>query len=270
MTDVLFNFTNRCNLQCRHCYAGCGPEGETMSMENIEKVLEHIPKDTEIFSISGGEPFMEQKKMMRIIRQINEMQMPHAKVAVLTNGFWLRNEESAYAIIKDLMASGLKCLGITSADRFHLEQGLDASYLNKNIHSIMQRLYDEGVSAMEIRSWGSNAAHPFGRGKSIKKKEQSSASMCSIIHGKGVEPTIVPDGLVYPCCWRVTPSIGSALESPLEELVGNMAKSELFSALLRGGPRRAAQVLSVYRTDDEASYIYNPCAKCEEIFRGIR
>lgn len=300
MTGVLFNFTNRCNIQCRHCYASCGPEGETMSMENIVKVLEHIPKDTETLSISGGEPFMERERMMQMLGYINENKkkiLPKGEIALLTNGFWIRNTGTAYRILKEVYEQGIRNLDVTSNDKFHREQGINtkrhAGDIYIPLYKLMQKLSAEkgkrcnliggGMSistdshGKEFRAVvpiGANVAYPFGRGRNIKNHERRGFSQCNIrtYHGYMLthdELAVAPDGKAYPCCWRVTPSIGSAIESPLEELVGNMAKSELFSALLEEGPAGAARALGVYREEDKEIYERNPCVKCEEIFRGI-
>lgn len=300
MTNVLFNFTNKCNLKCRHCYASCGPEGETMDMENIVKVLEHLPKDTEILSISGGEPFVERERLRGLLRYINENKsriLPAAKIALLTNGFWIRNSEQAYNALKDIYEQDVSFFSITSDDQFHREQGIHINWhagdCYISLHKLMQKLSAEkgkknslirgGMSipisrGKEFRAVvrsGSDMAYTFGRGINLKKNERKTFSHCDIrtYHNNMLtydELTVAPDGKAYPCCWRVTPSIGSAIESPLEELVGNMGKSELFSALLEEGPEGAAKVLGVYKKKDEWMYGQNPCAMCEKVFRGMR
>lgn len=301
MTGVLFNFTNKCNLQCRHCYASCGPQGETMSTENIEKVLEHLPKDTEVLSISGGEPFMERETLMQMLEYLKENKrriLPAGNVALLTNGFWIRNSEKAYKILKSIYEQGVSTLNITSDDKFHFEQGIDTKWQADDPYitlcKLMQRLsaekgkkynfiaggmsipYDShGKEFRAVVPIGANAAYPFGRGINLKKHEIKGFSQCNIRtwHSDTLsydELTVAPDGKAYPCCWRVTPSISSAIESPLEELVRNMHKSELFTALLEEGPEGAANLLGVYKEKDKEVYERNPCVKCGEIFRRLR
>ncbi|MFA5887662.1 MAG: hypothetical protein WC852_03045, partial [Candidatus Nanoarchaeia archaeon] len=275
----------------RHCYASCGPHGETMSMENIERVIEHMPKNTFYFDISGGEPLMETERLMQMMGYIMKNKpriMPDATHGMLTNGFWIKSA-NAYAILKELFDKGISLIEITSNDKFHREQGINGEELANHVSSLMGQLAaetgkiergygrhnrlesTEGHTLLEVNSREYYiTAHPFGRGRELENNEIESDSFCKIAIRRQIEPAIGPDGLVYPCCWRVTPSIGSAIESPLEDLVENMAKSELFSALLKGGPKGAAQVLGVYREEDKEIYKRNPCVKCEEIFRELR
>lgn len=283
MTSVLFNFTNKCNLQCRHCYAKCGPKGETMGMEDIVKVLGHVPKGIEYFDISGGEPLAAKKRLMQMLGFIKEHKqeiMPDAKISMLTNGFWAK-KENAYETLKSLFEHDVSFIQISN-DKFHKEQGLDGDELYKTLNGLLDRLAketgkkhlgpfikDDGWTLLNINiSFPKDTAQPFGRGKTLAEYEMSVSSVCFLKRKK--EVVIAPDGLVYPCCWRVTPSIGSALESPLEELVDNMPKNELFAALLEDGPAEAAKLLGVYDKADKAIYEKNPCRKCEEIFRGMR
>lgn len=301
MTNVLFNFTDKCNLQCRHCYASCGPKGKTMSRENIVNVLDHLPKDTETLTISGGEPFVERERLMQLLGYIKENKkilLPAGEIALLTNGFWIRNTGTAYHMLNEVYEQGIRTLDITSDDKFHLEQWIDIKWqagdLYIPLHKLMQKLsaekgkrcnligggmsipYDShGKEFRAVVPLGANVAYPFGRGRNIQNLERREFSQCNIRtwHRDRLsydELTVAPDGKAYPCCWRVTPSIGSAIESPLEELVENMPENELFAALLEEGPEGAARVLGIYKDKDKEIYERNPCVKCEEIFRGMR
>ncbi|MDD4877560.1 MAG: radical SAM protein [Candidatus Nanoarchaeia archaeon] len=301
MTGVLFNFTNKCNLQCRHCYASCEQQGETMGLDNIVKVLEHIPKNTSSLSISGGEPFMKRDLLMQMLIYIKENKqkiLPAGNVNLLTNGFWIRDNDDAYHALKMIYEQNVFSLNIVSRDKFHREQGLiitpNMSQPNGIIYNLVKKLSEEknvplwydgdtalnllpnsqrGIFMVSIN--GSNFAYPFGRGRNLGQNEQKKTSQCNIIthshkRTRYNELTIAADGKAYPCCWRVTPAIGSAIENPLEELAKGMWKNEVFRALLEEGPEGVANLLGVYRKGDKIIYERNPCVKCEEIFRGIR
>lgn len=294
MTKIYFRFTNKCNLQCRHCCYSCGPKGETMSTENIEKVIEHFPADNKIVMVSGGEAFTEEEKLFHILNILQKRQFP--KIRIETNGFWMRNEEQAYANLSRLygLVSGIS---VPSNDKFHREQGvysggvlhdgplfkaIDRLATERGLHAKRQwndtiSLFQGMFSPKVIEIWLSGTArtHPFGRGAGVEKENLRDYSSCDMREYKSNEKswdiTISPDGKAYPCCWCVMPSIGSAIESPLEELVEKMKKNELFAAMIEeNSPRGAAKVLGVYREADEEIYMRNPCVKCEEIFRGMR
>jgi MoaA/NifB/PqqE/SkfB family radical SAM enzyme len=304
MSETLLVFTSKCNLQCAHCCDSCGPKGETMSQENIEQVLRHVPAKTEKLVISGGEPFVEPDRLYKTIDFITKNKrgiLPKGEICVQTNGFWAVNEERAYRTIRQLgqvMHRENIYLTITSKDRFHREQGLDTDKLStaedSPLHRTIKRIarQDGGFVIKNemlpilnlVRANGNMYFEmldglirviPFGRAKALDSGSHLRTTKCTMKEdyagrSRNYSATIRPDGKVYPCCWCVTPSIGSAIESPLEWLVDEMRSDRMFRALVAHGPEGAARVLGVYNEADEEIYEKNPCVKCEEIFRGMR
>jgi MoaA/NifB/PqqE/SkfB family radical SAM enzyme len=55
---IYYEFTRRCNLQCRHCFASCSPKGKAgLSTESVKALLEDMKKAGVInIRFTGGEP----------------------------------------------------------------------------------------------------------------------------------------------------------------------------------------------------------------------
>lgn len=85
--DALFMMTEACNSNCVMCPMSVDSRrrGRSYSDEEVDLLLDTIPDDVEHIDITGGEPFLRWRQVLRIMRTINE-RWPEAEVLVLTNG----------------------------------------------------------------------------------------------------------------------------------------------------------------------------------------
>ncbi|MFH1327356.1 MAG: radical SAM protein [Candidatus Bathyarchaeota archaeon] len=82
---VVWNFTNRCNLKCRHCYQDAGTSQLTDELTTSEalKVVEDLAEsDVCAISFSGGEP-LARKDFFEVAGRAHDLGM---YVSVATNG----------------------------------------------------------------------------------------------------------------------------------------------------------------------------------------
>ncbi|MDD4877561.1 MAG: radical SAM protein [Candidatus Nanoarchaeia archaeon] len=283
MREVHFRITDKCNLKCRHCCYSCGPDGKSISPEGLEKVIDNIPEEIESIAISGGEPLVERNLLMHALECIQEKNKARdnkIKVRIITNGFWARNEESAYRTIRELYDNGVSVIDIASGDRYHYEQGINPELLKpyqkespmckareqlekemgtgRKLEIEFRRHYGEGIFAI-----------PFGRAKSLPAKEKDLNRICSITP-KLDEITVNPDGKVYPCCWAITPSIGNALEDNLDAVIKRAMRNRVFKTLAAEGPIGVAKLTGYFRRSDEPLYRRQQCVMCEEVFDEMR
>lgn len=327
MIKLLSQFTEDCNLRCRHCHDSCG-KGRTMSDENIERVLNNLPLLTLAFEITGGEPFVRREKLFHMLEYIrhNAAVLPIADIAVQTNAFWAKDEGAVCDTLEELAGLGVDILEITSMDKYHAEQGLDTSGLEMKFgsrfyngtmkfaekHKAELRIKEDSCGDVETRivkpgllepkamhlvygcikagkqipdrlllerdiieiihTGAKGGAVPFGRAKELPETEIRKRTRCGYAPKTKEDMTlsIAADGLVYPCCWKVTAPLGSAIERPVREIMRNARKDKVMGALLRGGPEAAARVMGMYNPKDDSFYHRTPCTICEEIFRGYR
>ncbi len=268
--NIMLQIAKTCNLRCRHCHDSCGPDKESMDEETLEAVVGNIPHAVRQVIISGGEPLVKPKLFWHTMDNIaaNRHNFPNAVLTLQTNGFWARSEDSAYAIMKKLCEKGLDRLILTGLDKYHAEQGLDLSSLNASESPLAYAIQRVGAPLTVVREIEGQGIMPFGRAKDLPAEDLAKKSRCELPWGFENHLTVDINGGLYPCCWKVTPPMGSAKEESIEKLVRKAKRNRIFHALERGGPKEAARVLGVYREQDEPLYRHE-CRMCEDIFRGI-
>ncbi len=120
---AIWNFTNRCNLACRHCYSYADPNQEDfLTTEFILGAIPELKKAGIKFVIfSGGEPLIR-----RDIFEIAEAMRKEGIVTYLsTNGLYV-NEKNVDRIIETFNYIGISIDGIEEVhDRF---RGLAGAY----------------------------------------------------------------------------------------------------------------------------------------------
>ena len=81
---VVWNFTNTCNLKCKHCYQSAGKKlPDELSLSKRLNVIDQLAAE-DVFSVafSGGEPLMD-KDLWPIIERTKKNAM---HVSIATNG----------------------------------------------------------------------------------------------------------------------------------------------------------------------------------------
>jgi MoaA/NifB/PqqE/SkfB family radical SAM enzyme len=212
-------------------------------------------------SLTGGEPFLEQKLMEDLIAYSNQKDL---KTEVVTNGFWAKTPELSTHILESLKKHGLKILNL-SIDDFHQEQ-IPINYI-RNAYQAAQKLGikivimttttknskitsktlpelledDKIQNLKDPRIQSPNALlietpiTPEGRGKTVKELDtkQFSEIKCS-------EPLrdigIGPKGEVYPCCGplAIKRSLGNINNSNLEDILKKAGRDSIFTSIREG------------------------------------
>ncbi len=118
---IIWNFTNRCNLLCHHCYSKAdAKERDTLSLEEIENTIPKLKKAGINFVIfSGGEPLLR-KDIFDIARLMKENKI---MTYLSTNGLYI-NEHNVEKIIKTFNYIGISIDGIKEIhDYFRGQKG---------------------------------------------------------------------------------------------------------------------------------------------------
>lgn len=111
---VVWNFTQACNLRCRHCYQDAGralPDELTLS-EQLDIVEQLIDLDVAILAFSGGEPLLS-PNLLTVARRAYEGGI---YVTIATNGTLLTKD-----MVRQLVDHGVGYLEI-SLDSVHPEK----------------------------------------------------------------------------------------------------------------------------------------------------
>lgn len=113
-------FTSRCNAACTHCSTSCGPDKtRALSKQDILSLMDETAEIKDgrplIFSLSGGEPFLDLQQLLEVIAHGARL---GGQVTCVTNGYWAASDEKARSTLEAVKAAGLTALGV-SASQFH-------------------------------------------------------------------------------------------------------------------------------------------------------
>ncbi len=127
---AIWNFTNRCNLACKHCYSYADPNSEDyLSTEDIISTIPELIKGGIKFVIfSGGEPLIRKD----IFEISSAMQEAGIITYLSTNGLYI-NDKNVDDIIKTFNYIGISIDGI---EKIHDDfRGMQGAY-KKSIDAI--------------------------------------------------------------------------------------------------------------------------------------
>jgi len=293
--------TERCNIACSHCWFSSGPERTaTMAMS---EALDYIEQACEIptiewLSLTGGEPFLLQDMLIRLVRHASERGL---RTECVTNCFWAETEEVAAAILGELINVGLDVINV-SADDFHQRHipferirncygaatslGLRVVIMCARSRSstlwigkIREMLNDDGIQVVghpkpraPVKALAIETGFvPAGRGATIQREEwsigrNSVEGPCrDVLRDIG----ITPSGSVLPCCSASSRiegiTLGDARESRLVKMIEAAEDLPLFKALSTVGPSGLAKQLGLGRRN---GYV-NRCHLCYEVLSEL-
>ncbi|HEY1701208.1 MAG TPA: radical SAM protein [Trebonia sp.] len=235
--------TGQCQLECRHCYAGSGPDGDhgTMTTGDWERVIgQAAGLGTRIVQFIGGEPTLH-PDLPRLIRHALERGL---RVEVYTNLVRVPDElwdvfsldgvqlaTSWYSDDRDqhCQVTGRDTWRQTKANvEKALRRGipLRAGVVDGIVEG--QRAAEGGQLLLQIgvRGTGTDTVREFGRG-TVPDASQACGN-CG--HGRAA---VLPDGTVTPCPMTRWMAAGNVHEGALAGILGTV--TELAGTL----PRRA-------------------------------
>ncbi len=295
---ILLELTLKCTLKCTHCIVDAGMgRTEEMSTERASEWIGEIAEnnDIEVIVFTGGEPFLDLKRLKTLLGAANEFNL---KVSIVTSCMWAKNYDEAINILSNLHT--IANLSI-STDRYHLdfvalEQIEDAirAALSLNIEVgvfiSLENSEDDFVQIFEdhidnkifkrIKIF-TQYVHLTGRAADTKhivetveivKFGELKNEGCKAVYA----PIILPDGNVMACCgdaitdpqkWEVL-SLGNLNKESLSNIYERYNHNYLIHALRLFGPKELAKI--IFEEIDpcilEKSYEKNNmCSICSEI-----
>jgi len=283
--------TRKCPLRCRHCYFCGSPDGESMTVEQAQNMVKHLPAGVETIGISGGEPFTMPKLLRKTLESIQERNFPDlTSVTLQTLGFWASDRKKTIRILKELIELGANSFYIYGVDHWHSEQGLNL----KNQEMLISVLKDEFGAYQPDRASSVEAlftkgritfsrAHrtgkilPIGRGawatKPEEQQEIDTSFDCRIAKGflylnpDGYIYTVNYNGEVHYCTHLTAPALGNIFDRPLVQLLKNARKRKVFRVLNEGNiVDYAENVCGIPREEAEAGIRQlGKCVYCGKI-----
>lgn len=115
---LIFEVTERCNMECKHCLRGCARNID-MEKETVNKVLSQVESVTSVV-FTGGEPTLNLPLIEYIFEQIREMGIELGYFWLATNGM-ANSLELANILLKniDYVEEPEYCGVAISVDEFH-------------------------------------------------------------------------------------------------------------------------------------------------------
>jgi MoaA/NifB/PqqE/SkfB family radical SAM enzyme len=293
--------TERCNIECSHCWFESGP-GRTGRM-TLEEATGYIDQARQVptvdwISFTGGEPFLLPEMLASLIGHASDLGL---RTECVTNCFWAESEEMALELLQRLEGAGLDAINI-SADDFHQRHipfervsncyraasrlGLKTVIMcaaarssvlrikdviqglgDRSIHNIRDDKSKTTVSALAVET----GFVPVGRASNMPREEW-------LIGGSPVEGPcrdvlrdigISPSGDVLPCCSAAgiveSAVLGNAKENRLVDVIEGAIDNPLFVTLSEEGPIALAEKLQL----DKRGYV-SRCHLCHVVLTEPR
>lgn len=288
--------TERCNIECAHCWLGSGPDrGATMGMEDARGFIAQageIPT-VEWISLTGGEPFLYPELLEASVRYASEKGL---RTECVTNCYWAGTEQEAEETLGRIAEAGLDVINM-SADDFHQRHiqfervgncyraarslGLKVVIMCATAKSSALRASEVKIllGDGDIQILGAGEPKPMaqaiiiedpfipvGRGAEIPEEEWMAGKRpvggpCNLaLRDIGISPS----GGVLPCCSAVSlvgeACLGNAREESLAEILERAVRRTLFRALTKEGPSVLAEKLNL----KESGYV-SRCHLCHDV-----
>lgn len=250
--DIYFITTYNCNYACEHCSieAGPGKKDTTISQNDFEKVIEHLPKTSMNLGLTGGEIFTIKDSLYGFLDYIQFENQRRKKrgqgkleVDLQSNGFWAKNKERRERILSELENYGIGFMDIASDDKWHRREG---GLKHAELKKIKKTIKEKNYSIKSVcRGAPNNKNHlaPVGRAKNLNINplrmdfnwggEQGIYCRNSLSKYKSL--TLNPKGEVFMCCVQKFPLRGNVIEEPLTQIVKRVRKNPRFNAINKEG-----------------------------------
>ena len=293
MESIYWVVSRDCNQKCPHCYNNSGPGEPGLTLEEIDRCVDHLPDPAEVgverIILSGGEVLVWPELLFRTLARLDEKYRGSAEVWVQTNGDKLDVET-----LDKLLDHGVRRVDIASMDKFHRKGSLTARERIENLFTDAGMLpvdveggdsggKDVPEGAITYAFWGATEDEWIGplwpRGRAMQKglvKAKPADRFCSIWSGaKGFLDYTEPGSEVniqladvYPCCQMTCRPLGSLLDEPLLAMLDRCRESPVMRALNAGRPEAMGETFGVTAEQGEqrTQELGNHCLWCDEFF----
>ena len=292
--------TERCNVECEHCWFSCGPDRTAEMTEGeargyIDQITE-VPS-IEWVSFTGGEPFLMPETLRNLVGYASEKGL---KTECVTNCFWTGSEEMAENILRELVDAGLDVINL-SADDFHQRhipfsrirncyeaaKSIDLRMVIMCAVSKSSELTVDRIARLlgedDIRIIGGEKIEapaalavetgflPVGRGEAIPESEwvvgrEPVDGPCGAVLR---DVAIAPGGDLLPCCSAAgvldNVRLGNVGKESLGALISKAWSRDVFRVLSREGP---VGLLRRADLEERVDYV-NRCHACVDALERL-
>lgn len=200
---MLLRITNKCNINCKHCFNDHNKNIIDMTWDIIVKSVAFINKmQSKVLVITGGEP-TEHKDFINIIKYISQNTKEVKKIVITSNGVFFENN---YDITKEILDFDKRIsIQITNDIRYYpikLNPRNPIYKLNNIVYcDRVDYIYPQGNALKNNLNWQSNASKCFNFISIVTQlNEKSLQKTISILESnfKFCTPEIDVDGSLKP------------------------------------------------------------------------
>jgi MoaA/NifB/PqqE/SkfB family radical SAM enzyme len=269
-----------CNSLCRHCFIQKNiRQRDTYTPAVVDAVLSDLPETVAAIGITGGEPFLHPRRLLRLVQRISQR---GRTCGVVTNAQWTLNSERANRIISDLRQAGLGGIAI-SIDDYHVP-----SIPIENAVWLIRRAHELGLS-VEIKGVGHRAVSAINQcisNNELKTMVDSVETFTLENIGEGaflprdrvgpynqnacpmaLAAEVFPNGEVNACCSpymfechnRIL-TLGNVLKTPLSVILERAERSYLLAAVISRGAAGVMKIAGIKVSPKEKDL--HPCQLC--------
>lgn len=252
-----------CDGNCRHCFVPVRSRQRDNFCKKVEDaVFKCRFREMGYVCITGGEPFLHERRLERLIGRIGQKGL---NATIVTNGLWFKDKKEQRRLIERLQLKGLKGLGL-SFDAYHtpcITRKLSRSLINCCLeHGIQVGIKGTGTSSkkkieelvvetrevvgdVEMKLYNLSDTEGRFREKDLVNNELLDGC------GSALSPLVTPTGDVLACCssWMLKMHndvlcLGNVLDTPLDEILERASRSYVLLAIIAIGPRGVAELVN--------------------------
>lgn len=169
-TEIIFSVTNKCNLNCAHCYVK--KSTENLLIDDAKKLIlscleKHDIPQIDKIGFTGGEPFLHFDFLLEITKFAIQNDLMFDQI--MTNGCWWKTEEELNLILQKLYDAGYDGKFGVSWDVFHNQNEEKLATFINCVHNLFGK---ESVTIQTVKPFIQNPQKKTDEEKELFEKSQ--------------------------------------------------------------------------------------------------
>lgn len=255
--------TELCNANCSHCYMSAGSKNQkkTMTEEQINKIINNIPDNTDTVVLTGGEVFVVKNLLYYAISLIKHKNTDII-IGVESNGKYLYMNDNPKEEFRMLKKYGVDFIRF-SDDVFHQSGGI-------NLSKVLDLKKYEDETTPRIIFLKQDTAIPLGEAEKLPEEYRAKNNCMNNINSVR-NPYIFVDayGNANLCTWKCIPPIGNMISDDFK-MIENRLREEFYNYILKGEIEEAISRKTGKNTSElkKESKTAGQCSLCIKYLRG--
>ncbi len=238
--DLGIELTQKCNLNCSHCFRGAA-RNRNISKEIIEKVFDEI-KYIQTLDLSGGEVFLGYEQLKTLLETANQKGTTIESCNMLTNGTIY--DGRIYELLDEYFGKNYQ-VGISDDDfhdksikriyRENLEDSENPDLHPKSIKDVKNNMYRHFINEHCI-GFQRVSKHLINNGRAVNTKTPHKDFEAMGYYFNSINPTALLVGpMIFIGADGFISDINSDLDKRREQSLGNIKENSIANLVMQGG-----------------------------------